>query len=328
MTSAHLQIGLTPEEGPLSWGPVRRPVTHRATTQLRTFTNRAFSSGFTLIEVVLAISIAAAILGTALYFYQQSAHLRAQLIEESDRLSAVRLLMDRITSDVRCFHARRPSLFSGTSSNLTLISASLPPDLVARRSGGVSPASDLRRVSYGQNLHAEGTNSTVTGIYRLDEPWVSLRKPSSQPPSGSVLPATSGSGAVSNTLAAMPLGDSSIVSPPQPEPFTDQVRFLRFAYWDGFRWVESWDGQTPPAGIAVSLSTEPMEQDPDSDQVEGEIFRRVIAIPAHGGSGLDPDPLSAEIREERSLLDGRSANLSRLGSPSSPGTRGGLGISP
>ena len=51
---------------------------------------------FTLIEVVLAISIAIGIMLVLLFFYNQAATLRVQLVQQAERLSTIRLLMDRI----------------------------------------------------------------------------------------------------------------------------------------------------------------------------------------------------------------------------------------
>ena len=59
------------------------------------------SAGFTLIEVILAIVIALAILVVVLHFYQQATNLREQVIAETEKVGAARLLMDRITGELR-----------------------------------------------------------------------------------------------------------------------------------------------------------------------------------------------------------------------------------
>src|SRR5258708_2784802 len=64
------------------------------------FVNRC-DSAFTLIEVLLAIFIASGILVVLLYFYQQATHLRAQAIQETERIAAAGLIMDKITSELR-----------------------------------------------------------------------------------------------------------------------------------------------------------------------------------------------------------------------------------
>ena len=55
--------------------------------------------GFTLIEVVLAIVIAVGLLTGVLVFYRQAAILREEILRKADALSAVRLVMDRISTN-------------------------------------------------------------------------------------------------------------------------------------------------------------------------------------------------------------------------------------
>src|SRR5439155_8813829 len=61
----------------------------------------ALSRGFTLVEVILAIGIAIGILMVALYLHSQATNLRAQLLRESERIAAMRLVMERLTSELR-----------------------------------------------------------------------------------------------------------------------------------------------------------------------------------------------------------------------------------
>jgi len=57
--------------------------------------------GFTLLEVVLAIFIVIGMLTVALYFYQQAARLRSEVLLRIDEVSTARLLMDRMTAELR-----------------------------------------------------------------------------------------------------------------------------------------------------------------------------------------------------------------------------------
>src|SRR5690242_975787 len=80
---------------------------------------------FTLVEVVLAIVIALGILVVLLFFYQQATNLRTQAIEQTERISAVRLLMDRITSELRTAVAGSMvgSTLVGTSNSIQFVRA-------------------------------------------------------------------------------------------------------------------------------------------------------------------------------------------------------------
>jgi type II secretory pathway component PulJ len=83
------------------------------------------SSAFTLLEVVLAITIAIAILVVALAFHQQATTLRGALLEESERLAAVRQVMDRLSADLRVAPVHLQFGFTGSSNSLRFISTGL-----------------------------------------------------------------------------------------------------------------------------------------------------------------------------------------------------------
>ena len=84
---------------------------------------RFCSLGFTLLEVVLAVTIAIGIMVIALYFYQQSSTLRKEALEEMDRITAVRLVMDRLSSELRCAVAGSGLLtgVSGSASSIEFV---------------------------------------------------------------------------------------------------------------------------------------------------------------------------------------------------------------
>ena len=111
---------------------------------------------FTLVEVILAISIAIGILVVALYFYSQATNLRAQLLEESDRISSIRLVMDRLTSELRHAFAQPQTGFHGDATSLQFVTTEPPSRASATRVG--TPRTDLRLISYGLSKTLDGTN--------------------------------------------------------------------------------------------------------------------------------------------------------------------------
>jgi hypothetical protein len=86
------------------------------------------SSAFTLIEVVLAVAIAAGMLLVVLMFYQQVAALRGRLIERTAGISAIRLLLERLSCELGA--VRRSDVYqlgvSGGSDNLQLLKLEFP----------------------------------------------------------------------------------------------------------------------------------------------------------------------------------------------------------
>jgi prepilin-type N-terminal cleavage/methylation domain-containing protein len=230
-------------------------------------TNRAF----TLVEVLLAVGIIAGLLVVVLFFYQQAAQLRTELLLDAERSSAARLLMERLTAELR---TARPHTFYqvplvGHSTYLQFISVDLPSQSqwTGERLGRVSrPESDLKLVSYGAEVSREDTN--IVGVTRTEEPLVELR--SILVESATVLPAAEANKA------------SSVL-------ITEAFRFIRFRYWDGYNWLESWSETFLPQGVEVTLGSEPMPADLEGEEYPYEVFRRVIYVP--GSAGHEDDAL-------------------------------------
>jgi hypothetical protein len=209
--------------------------------------------------VLLAIGIAAAILMVLVYFYQQAAELRTQLLQESDRLATERLLMTRIESELRsvpgrCFY--KPPL-RGDSSSLQFIKTEVPSRNAWRASTlgrAAAPETNLRLVTY--TLTGDGTNTS--GIVRTEEPMVTRQ-------------------AVTRLQEVV---DAPAETNRPAPPLTADLRHLGFRYWDGTYWQEAWNLDQMPLGVEVTLAAEPIAPDAVPEDLEGLIFRRVIYLPA------------------------------------------------
>ena len=229
---------------------------------------RPSQSAFTLIEVVLALSIAIAILVAALAFHHQATTLRGALLTEAERLAAVRQIMDRLAADLRLAPVHDRVGFTGDSNSLRFVTTRLP--LVV---SGFD--SDLRRVTYRALISGGATSFTISGLTRLDEPAVDLV------PSPLVPAATPGAELQGDAAEAQAAGlTNASPSAVAAEPLTEAIRFLNFRFWDGTAWRESWRGVAPPPGVEVTLGFEPLPADPTVELYPGEIFRRVIFLPA------------------------------------------------
>jgi type II secretory pathway component PulJ len=239
--------------------------------------------GFTLLDVVLAMVIAIGILITLLLFYRQAAEMRAQVLLEADRVAAIRLLLDRLTADLRSAYSdsgARQGL-KGDETSLQFVRVELPPVAAWAKvePGRVFAApSDLKLVSYRSSTSRQGTNVVVSGLIRTEQPLVQPRI---------LAGASSGS---KPSSAQRP----SRLRP--PEPLTDAVRFLRFRYWDGVDWIASWNSLQLPQGVEVSLGTDPLPQDTLPEEYPFELFRRVIYLP--GQSVSDDSSFLDDLFEE------------------------------
>lgn len=248
---------------------------------LETQRKRGLRAAFTLIEVLLAVGIIAGLLAVVLYFYQQAAQLRTELLLEAERTSAARLLMDRLTAELRC--ARSHTFYQvplvGDSTYIQFITTGLPSQTAwtGERFGRITkPESDLRLVSYGAEVSLENTN--VVGLARAEEPLIELR---TAPASQAVLPTDTNTNKTNRIL------------------ITEAFKYLRFRYYDGYKWLESWSDTFLPMGVEVTFGSEVMAA--EAEEYPYEVFRRVIFLP---GSDAEEqrfkdvllEPLTAEVR--------------------------------
>jgi type II secretory pathway pseudopilin PulG len=222
---------------------------------------------FTLLEVVLAVVIAIGILLVALAFYQQSANLRGALLLETERLSTIRLLMDRITTELRA----TPPLTSfqkpltGGSNFIQFVKTDLTSQ--SAWTGGalgraVSAETDLKLISYRLES-SDGTN--IIGLRRTEEPFVQLPK-------------------LSDPEDFFDLEDYIA---PSPFSLSEGIHFIRFRYWNGSVWQASWTLTNVPAGIEVSLGVEPPLAGAEPEEETSEVFRRVVYLPSSGAAVQD-----------------------------------------
>jgi hypothetical protein len=211
--------------------------------------------------------IAAGLLVVAISYYQRSADLREQLLAESEKLTTIRLLMDRMSMDLRTAIAEPRQGFSGTSDYMKFAHAGNP-------SPGNLADGALKLVTYSVITNGESTNAVVIGFNRVETPLVEMRvaAPTNQEGlsfNGAMDPATM----LTNTFV---------------EPLTRAIRLVHFRYFDGSEWSESWDSVDLPMGVEVTFGTEPPSQD-EEEEYAGDLFRRVIFVPTGRSSSVWED---------------------------------------
>ena len=252
------------------------------------------SDAFTLVEVLLAISIATGLLLAAILFYQQTADLRSQILSQGDRYAQIRLVLDRLVSDLRTARARPGDVdaFSGNGTAIRFFRSSWTGLIPGGASVAASGGSDLTQVTVFAVQSLDGTNRVVTGIERIEEPIGRVRQVVAAPGLGVPLTPNRQSstsnffpGDTRTGEAAQRLGSSA----GRPDALSDVVRFVQFRYWDGLVWVDGWTNSSPPLGVEITLSCEPVVEGTNSGEYASEMFRRVLFIP--GGVALrKPEP--------------------------------------
>ena len=127
---------------------------------------------------------------------------------------------------------------------------------------------DLRRVSYNLGRSVEGTNEITLGLFGTTQPLV-------DPPRerGSASPTA--------------LLESTNTAARGTELITEAIRLFRLRYWDGSAWFATWAAGPLPRGVEVTLGVDPLPDDAPLTDYPGEIFRRVIRLPAgRDGEGI------------------------------------------
>jgi type II secretory pathway pseudopilin PulG len=240
--------------------------------------NRQRRSAFTLIEVLLAVSIIIGLLVVVLFFYQQAAQLRTELLTDTERSSAARLLMDKLTAELRA--ARAHTFYEvplvGDSTYLQFIATDLPSDTAwtGERLGRITrPESDLKLVRYSTETESSTTN--ILGLARAEEPLIELRK-------------VAGSELLIGPSVSETNNSASVL-------ITDQFHFIHFRYWDGAAWVDSWNNTWLPSGVEISLGREPLPAEMETADYPYEVFRRVVYLP---GSATSEEELDFDVFAE------------------------------
>lgn len=236
-----------------------------------------FSSAFTLLEIILAVAIATGLLLVVLYFYRQSAELREQVIRETERVAAVRLVMDRLTSELRTVPASSsatlplygdPAMLEFVRTDVPSRAAWAPADL-----GRVSnPESDLRLIRY-----SAGDGIVTFGLSREEEALVGRRVV---------------------TSATDALGFNDATSTNTPTVLTEEFSFVRFRFWDGRAWLDVWAEPSPPVAVEISLGFDPLPDDLAPDAYPHEVYRRVVHLPAGSPAEAAATPFATTHRRE------------------------------
>lgn len=261
---------------------------------------------FTLLEVLLALSIAIGLLVVVLFYYQQAALLRDSTLESVTGLAAVRLCMDRLGTELRTASAQ-PDSFRGGSQEIEFLHCELPESgaaATAEADAHVSTPLLLRRIRYA--MPASEESSAVGGLVRTETMVTPAAPEADEADPNSVEAHRAETGFVEESSEPPDTNDvwavetasveeegtritTSFPSAGAPPLTIPELRYLRLRYWDGAQWQDAWSGSDLPRGIEVTLALEPVPPDAAPGTLPGEVFRRVIAIPA----GLASSPVRA-----------------------------------
>lgn len=241
--------------------------------------SRRHRSAFTLVEVILAILIISGIMTVLLYFYQSTAQVRQSALDEAQYLSESRMFLDQVSGELRTARLAPDQFvgFEGTSNSLSFICTSIPQMarwiLSTNESVVLPPSTDLKRVSYsllgGTNLQA------VRGLDRTEELLLGSAFTASTNATEFFDP-NENTNELADADSLMSLTNRVALTRP---PLTERIQYLRFRYWDGKAWRDSWNGMELPAGVEISLGHEPMPAAEGSEEYPFDLMRRVVFLP-------------------------------------------------
>lgn len=241
---------------------------------------RCPNGAFTLLEVVLAVVIATGMLAVVFYFYHQAAELRTQVLGESTRVTAARLILERLTSELRTALPGTDlhSGLWGSSNQLEFVRLVAP---VTSSPGAntnevalpLSPT--LKKIQYRLNSSPDETDNAV--LLRLEEPLISAQER-----------------AITNETTSV----AELEPTPKGLLLTREFQFVCFRYWNGTAWQDSWSADALPLGIEVKLGVESLPPETMPEDYPFDQFRRIISLPL----AVPTPPSRDETAPEASLI--------------------------
>ncbi len=230
-------------------------------------------AGFTLIEVMLALTLTIALMAAVLAFYQHVVDVREDFTGQLSAVQATaarRRVMDRITDELRgaiVFSFLNMGL-SGGPTQMRFTTAVLPGRSVwvteedSLLGEPPAPQHDIRQVGYRLRMvEDEYGEEVVVGLERT----------------------------VQEVLTAEVAEEGEQIRAGLIAP---QFKFVSFRYWDNQagEWLESWEGGDLPLAVEVSLGAQPLPEEMEPADYPFETVRRIVYVPgglkAFGGSTI------------------------------------------
>jgi len=219
---------------------------------------RPRTRAFTLLEVLLAVIICVGLFFVVLSFYRSTAEVRDKAQREVTRISAARLVMQRLTTELQTiqWNLTVGTPLAGDSNSLEFVRTTLPrtDEWTGGELGRVKQANtDLLKVKY------RGPATNGVAMFRDEQPFVTERESEE---------------AIEN-LELIEEEQGKL-----PPVLSHEIRYVRFRYRSGQDWLDLWNSNTPPVAVEVTLGNEKLPDDLEFADYPFEIFRRVIHVPA------------------------------------------------
>lgn len=220
-------------------------------------------SGFTLLEMILAIGLMITILAGLFAFYQTAITTEKEASETGHEAAVARELLQRMSDELRQVtgvvngFAVSPLIAESNPPRITFYTRVLPDKRILEQRSlfddKLPPQHDLRRISYyllmDENYEDENGDPMVFGIVREEEKTL---------------------------LQDVVVKEFEVDAPPE-EQFTQldlyapELKFLEFRFYDGAQWVRRWrggPGASLPQAIRIVIGRTPeYREDEQVDKV-------------------------------------------------------------
>lgn len=240
--------------------------------------------GFTLLEVVLAMGILVLVTSMTYWFYSSSLDTRRAATEVDQRQQLVRLVLDRMAAEIRQTSLTATlgqGSIRGEPERLTMVTHRLPGRSVAEDYlyDDELPAQeyDLVSVDYHVVRHPEAQDAEgwdlPLGLARVERrmPYLPPQEEllsSTEEATGDETSGGDTEGELTGELEELLAGDSAATESDTKTLedvdwdalYAPDIVYLRFCYFDGLRWWDTWDVQSEnplPQIVQVTIGFEP-----------------------------------------------------------------------
>lgn len=227
-------------------------------------TRRTFAHhGFTLIEMIIALALIVGLMGSVLVFYRHTTSVRDSVLDKAQSLAARRLVMDRLTDELRSAAGVSNIGVVGSSDQIRFVTCVLP-DVNASSSqvfgaAPPPPQTDLSLVGYRLRMNVDDQGQPVVeGLERSWQPVLDL------------------------AAAEAPPASVTLLAP--------SIQFISFRYFDGSAWQSQWSRADLPLAVEVTIGESPLPEGQTPESYPSISFKRVVQLPSAPGNNAATQP--------------------------------------
>lgn len=217
--------------------------------------------GFTLLEVVLALTLSIALAVAVMVFYSQATSTRSLVAKDSQQTASRRIVMDRLGDELGSSlnYSFLGLALEGTVDPKTKLPqvrfvTALPPSPSAWATREASqaplpPRSDLQIVGYSLSTWEDKEGQLhVGGLQRSCQ----------------------------NMLTAKTVEEGTTVN---TQSLSSDIKFMQLRYWDGAAWADQWNQGDLPLAVEITLGLAQLPENTDPSEYPFATWKRTVYLP-------------------------------------------------